>query len=290
MGGVHGAPGNWSSIRLRALSSVTGLALGLAVALSSAGPALAEPPATEADAPGYATPVTAWSFNLYEPSVVRFQDPDWRACAAAATLSMLNTIAFGSSEDQFLPRGDRVLRTTFRWQIDTSFATQSKILGYSRANMTMGWDSPGTDPHGWRNGLNYFGWGSINAGIYRDSVYSTFDAAARAVVISLARYKRPVGILGWAGSHAQYITGYTVQGEDPRVSDDWTLHGVFLTDPLQADQMRNEFVTYNDWKYGSPYRRFSPYWHKESWIRDPIDGAIGGREWWGKFVIIDAVK
>lgn len=288
--GVHGVPAMRRIVRTRALPTVTGLALGLVFALSSAGVALAEPPAVDAAAPDYSTPLARWSFDLYEDSVVRFQNPDWRACTAAATLSMLNTIAYGSSEDQFPARGGGLPRTSLTWHINTSYETQEAILDYARNNMTMSWSSPGTDPHGWRNSLNFFGWGSINAGVYRDSSFTTFDAAARAAVTSLARHQRPVGILGWAGGHAQYITGYAVQGNDPRVSDEWTLVGVFITDPLEADQMRNTFVTYSDWKYGSPFRRFSPYWQNESWMRDPIDGQVGVREWWGKFVIIDAVK
>jgi len=290
LGVVQGAPAGWCIFRMPALPPLIGLALGLAVVLGSAGPAFARSPATDDAAPGYATPGTVWSFNLYEPSVVRFQNPDWRACTGAATLSMLNTIAVWSNEDQLLPLGGRVPRTALSWQIDTSYETQENILAYERNHMTMGWDLPGTDPHGWRNGLNYFGWGSINAGVYRDSVFNNFNAAARSTVVSLARHDRPVGILGWAGSHAQYVTGYTVRGGDPRVSDDWTLLGVFLTDPLQADQTINEFVTYNDWQYGPMYTRLSPYWHRESWAKDPIDGAVGAQEWWGKYVIIDAVK
>ncbi len=293
MEGVRGVPTKRHIVRPRALSPLIrgalGLALGLTIGLNLAGPVLAEPPATEGAAPDYATPLTTWSINLYDDSVVRFQNPDWRACTAAATLSMLNMIALASTDDMPRPHGG-LPRPSFHWQIDVSYGTQTTILDYERANMTMAGNYPGTDPHGWRNALNFFGWGSINAGFYRDSAYSSFDEAARATVVSLARHGRPVGILGWYGSHAQYVTGYTVRGNDPRVSDDWTLIGVFLTDPLEADQLRNKYIAYSDWKYGSPYRRLSPYWQKESWIRDPIDGAIGFREWWGKFVIIDAVK
>jgi hypothetical protein len=86
------------------------------------------------------------------------------------------------------------------------------------------------------------------------------------------------------------VTGYTVYGEDPRVSDNWTITGVYITDPLQADRIRNTFVRYADWRYGPLYFRFSPYWQNESFYPDPIDGTVGYREWRGKWVIINPVK
>ena len=127
------------------------------------------------------------------------------------------------------------------WQFDNSYEMQGHILKYERDHMTMSRTYPGSDPHGWRNALNHFGWGSIDAGVYVDSAYSSFDKAARATVSPIARFDKPVGILGWFGAHAQMVTGYTVHGEDPRVSDDWTIIGVYITDPLQADQHPKHF-------------------------------------------------
>jgi hypothetical protein len=271
----------------RPLAPLTGLLLALVFVLASAPPALAEPPALEAAAPDYSTPGQTWTFNMFHSSVVRYQNPDWTACTAAAALSMLNLIALEYDEVEALPRHGVLPQTPFKWQIDTSYPMQQRILRYERANMTMGSGYPGSDPHGWRNALNYFGWGSIDAGVYRDTGYPSFDAAARATVTAIARHGRPVGILGWFGGHAQYVTGYTVQGEDPRVGSHWSIVGVYITDPWQADQMRNEFLTYKTWKSGPLYQRFSPYYQNESWIKDPLEGTIGYREWWRRFVIIE---
>ena len=54
--------------------------------------------------------------------------------------------------------------------------------------------------------------------------------------------------------------------------------------------MNNTFVPYDVWKTGPYYLRFSPYYFEDSPAVDPIDGQIGRREWWGKWVIIDAVR
>ena len=265
------------------------LALAAVLVLTSPGQALADP-SQEGAATEVTPPAPVWSINLYDRAVVRYQNPDWEACTAAASASMLNLIALSSTADLPPPRGGTLPTTSFLWQVDTSFDEVESILSYERQNMTMYRSSAGTDPHGWRNALNYFGWGSMSAGVYVDSAYTSFAAAARQTVHSLATTGKPVGILGWFGRHAQYITGYTVQGEDPRVSDSYTILGVFMTDPLEADDILNVYVSYSTWQSGPLYIRFSPYWQNDSPYTDPIDGQVGNWEWHGKWVIIDAIR
>jgi hypothetical protein len=231
-----------------------------------------------------AAPVDApatWTFNMYDQRAVRWQDPDETACTAASTEMMLNMIFLGADVDAASPRGP--LPTALLWRPDTTYAVQETILAYARANMTMSPSSAGTDPHGWRNALNYYGWGSIGAGVYRDSAYSSFDAAAKAAVISLARYHRPVGVLSRAGRHSQIINGYRVSGEDPRV-------GVYVTDPLRSDAVRNTWLSSRNWQSGPTELRFTPYLETDSPYVDSIDGQAGKTEWYGKWVIIDAVR
>jgi hypothetical protein len=226
---------------------------------------------------------------MYDESAIRFQNPDAVACTAAAAESMLNLIALASNPDMPPPRGGSLPSTSFVWSIDTSFETEEDILWFERQNMTMYWSEPGTDPHGWRNALNYYGWGSMKAGVYRDSSYDSFDAAARATVLSIARTGKPVGILGWGGGHAQYVTGYRVRGDDPRVGDHFTIIGVYLTDPLGGDRAVNVFLSYSEWEGGPGYLRFWQYFDETSPYLDPIDGNVGNAEWRGKWVIINAV-
>ena len=87
------------------------------------------------------------------------------------------------------------------------------MLSYERSNMTMLAASAGSDPHGWRNALNYFGWGSIKAGAYEDAAYPSFDAAARAVAAATtaaapsANRALPTSplMVGCNGGFAQYV-------------------------------------------------------------------------------------
>ena len=223
--------------------------------------------------------VVTRTFDLYDPRAERWQNPDLKACTAASAPSMLNTIAYSGSASEFV------------WKPTTSYSTQESILVFERAHMTMLAKSAGTDPHGWRNALNYFGWGSGNAGVYVDASYSSFDAAARAAVSALARTHKPVGILALSGGHAQFITGCKVQGADPGTgSTSFSVLGVYLTDPYQAAGHRNTWITYAQWHAGGTWVRFSQYRQTDSPYRDPIDGHIGKSEWLGKWVIIAPVK
>ena len=258
-----------------------------AVAAQAAGtvvPAAAAPVAP-AD-PAAPPPVTAassaaatYTVDLYDSRAERWQNPDKKACTAASTLSMLNTISYAGA-----PAG-------FVWKPTTAFATQEAIFGFERAHMTMTTLSAGTDPHGWRNALNYYGWGSIKAGVYVDESFTTFDAAAKRAVSALATTRKPVGILARLGGHAQFITGYTVTGADPATgSTDFTVVGVYLTDPWQAAGHRDTYVTYAQWQTGGKWFRFSQYVKTDSPYKDRIDGHVGVTEWYGKWVIIAPVK
>jgi hypothetical protein len=248
-----------------------------APALSPAAPALAK---TAAPASSPSTPSNAtWIFDLYEPRAQRWQDPDPYACTAAAALSMLNTIAYGGMD------------STIQWQPTVSFSAQESILRFERAHMTMRKSSPGADPHGWRNALNYVGWGSLDAGVYRDVAYGSVDAAMKAAVSAVARFQKPVGVLSQSGRHAEVVTGYKVVGDDPHTgSMHFSIVGVYLTDPWRAARYRDAFMTYARWRWGFTWLRFDQYRQFDSPYRDPIDGRIGRSEWYGKWVTVEPVK
>jgi hypothetical protein len=232
---------------------------------------------------------TIWTVNLYDSRAVLWQDPDGAACTSAAAQMMLNIVAYESRAEYQAPPDSRAARTAPRWHADTSYETTESLLAFERSNMTMLAGSAGADPHGWRNALNYYGWGSVKAGVYRDSAYTSFDDAAHAVVSSVARRLRPVGILARSGSHAQLVTGFVVAGEDPRVGDDYTIVGVYVTDPLRRVAMRNRWVSLEEWNSGADAIRFTPYLQNDSPYRDGIDGHVGVSEWYGKWVILDPV-
>lgn len=265
------------------------LAVATALVLMSSGQALAQPPSNGVPTE-VAPPLPAWSMNLFSKSVFRYQNPDLNGCISAATVDMLNLIAQAPESDLPPPGGGSLPQNSLRWTISTSWNTQKNIMWFERKHMTMVDTDKGSDPHGWRNGLNYFGWGSMRADMYRDVAYRSYAEAARAVVDSVARTGKPVGILAWEGGHAQYVTGYTVQGQDPRVGDNYTIVGVFLTDPLREDTLVNTFISYLSWRTGPFYYRFSRDKQTDSPYADPIDGKVGNVEWEGKWVVLQPVE
>jgi hypothetical protein len=226
-----------------------------------------------------------YSKNLYDGALVRYQNPDMTACAATSTEMMLNIISEKGTPG-----------TGFEWKPTASYGTEEKILIWERAHDTLIETHPGTDPNGWRNGLNEFGWGSIysnpNEMVYEDETFDSYALAIKATVIAIARYNKPVGIEGWAGGHAQFITGYEVQGEDPAVSSDFTVKYIYLTDPLAKDGLRNARISNTSFKSGSLKYRFRAYKFTDSPYDDPYTSGTRAsyREWYDKWVIIAPVR
>jgi hypothetical protein len=258
--------------------------IGLAVLVAAVGQWSAVPTARAA---------ASWRFDMYDPTGVRYQEPDYTACVATSTQMMLNTISASGEEEfnlqpfslerRFVPQSGPV----FSWQHSIAYETQETVLAYERAHMTMLSTSAGTDPHGWRNGLNYFGWGSLDSGFYVDRAFTSFDAGAKAVVHAVAIYGKPAGILGWYGGHAQFVTGYTVTGADPQTgSMAFTITGIYLTDPLKSQAMRDKWLSYRTWRYSLPRIAFKQYWQKDSPLIDPVDGKTGVAEWYGRWVAV----
>jgi hypothetical protein len=227
-----------------------------------------------------AAAATTWSRNLYDSRAVRWQDPDYTACTASSALQMLNMIAY---------RGSR--GTGFRWTPTTSYTRQETMLRWERNHDTLVSGEVGSDPHGWRNALNDYGWGwaaMASRAVYDDYAYTSYDAAVHAAVRAIARYGKPVGILGWAGGHAQFLTGYVVSGSNPAVSNAFTVRYVYLTDPLRRDGLRNTRISNTAFRSGSLKYRFRAYAWKDSPYDDPYRaGTLASwREWYGRWVIV----
>jgi hypothetical protein len=235
-----------------------------------------------------ATPARAtYSYNLYDTRAVRFQNPDLTACTAAMTQTMLNTIYYTSNQPLYAMSAVQAAQPAFRWKPTIAPMVQRTILRFERSHMTMSTATIGADVHGWRNALNYYGWGSIDAGVYKDFAYKTYDQAIKATVHMIAMANEPVGILSEFGSHAVMATGYSVTGADPRTgSMDFKVIGMYITDPLRERHVANHYVSYLELKTGPPLIRFYPFSQIDSVIKDPVDGQIGRREWWKKFVIV----
>ena len=159
---------------------------------------------------------------------VRYQDPDDTACIPTSTLMMLNFVATKGS------RG-----TGFRCRTaTTAYSAEESMLQWERTHMTQLTSHPGVDANGWRNGLNYYGWGRIHERGRHDLPGVRLLVVRRRsqrTVQAVAMYNKPVGFLGWAGGHAQIVNGYRVTGLDPATSGAFTVTTIYLTDPLASD-------------------------------------------------------
>jgi hypothetical protein len=229
-------------------------------------------------------------YNLYVAAAIRFQNPDLTACTAAMTESMLNTIYYNTNAPLAARTAVQSAQPALVWKPSTSGMKQTSILRYERSHMTMVSGKEGADVHGWRNALNYFGWGSMNAGVYKDFAYTYLDQALKATVHAIALTNEPVGIAVEFGSHAQMATGYSVTGADPRTgSTDFKVNGLYMTDPLRERRVADTYTSHQQLKAGPPLVRFYPFSQIDSPFKDPIDGKIGRKEWWKKYVIVAPV-
>lgn len=228
------------------------------------------------------------SMDLFVGSMFRFQDPDWRACTAASTRSMLNFIAVSDTA------GDGAL-----WQTTNSMTIQDRILRWARHHDTLE-GGHGSDPHGWRNALNYFGWGAdtLQAGsrVYDDRSYRRYGRAMKAAVRALVSTGKPVGLVSWRGRHAQMITGYYGLKGDPfardeagKYANDFSVRGFYLSDPLRKSKAVDRTISYHALRYTTTYKwRFQRYYERDSKLDDPYTpGYRKSRdEWYGRFVLI----
>jgi hypothetical protein len=247
-------------------------------------------------APRHADAATTWQYNTYHASGYLTQDPYYTACTAAATQMMLNFTAQSGAGGK-----------GFVWKVSTAKSRtgdprdMTSIFAYARANDTLSSAGRGSDPHGWRNALNFFGWGSTalsaSRRIYDDRTYRSFDDAVRAAVVAIARYHKPVGMLAWAGGHAQVITGYRVTGGNPAQSSSFSVTDVYLSDPLASDGIVNRLVSVRNLRSGSLLLRLRPYSQTDSPYDDPLTSGwirssvrYGPSEWFGRYVLIVPVR
>jgi hypothetical protein len=246
-------------------------------------------------APAQASSV--WRQNLYRSAGFMYQDPYYTACTAASAMMMLNFSALAGTGGN-----------GFGWSVSRAYRATgptvnlSSVLAFERRYDTLAFRAAGSDAHGWRNALNYYGWGlaamtNPNQRVYEDRAFGTFDAAVKESVRAIARYHLPVGIVGWAGHHAQVMTGYVVTGDDPASSSNFTVNGVFLSDPLRSDRLVNRYLTRAQLKFGNTRFRFQAYRQIDSPYDDPytpgfVRSSVRSRssEWYGRWVIVEPVR
>jgi hypothetical protein len=237
-------------------------------------------------------PLAPRSMNTFVATGFRYQDPNWAACTATSVRSMLNFIAARS-----------VGGVGFRWTPTNSGAVRDAILAWERKHDTMA-GGYGSDPHGWRNALNYYGWGAgallAGARVYDDFAYSSYAGAMKAAVRALVSTGKPVGILGWRGEHAQMLTGYYGLVGNPfakdatgRYSNTFTVGGFYLSDPLRASKAVNRGISYTSLARTLTYRlRFQRYYETDSKYDDKYTPGyrVSKTEWYSRFVLILPVR
>jgi hypothetical protein len=248
-------------------------------------------------APARASAATVWTLNTYRSGGYLTQDPYYTACTGAAAMMMLNFAALTGAGGRGF-----AWRTSRTKNVASDPDDMISIFAFARGHDTLMSTSPGSDAHGWRNALNYFGWGEAAMKdpamrVYEDRAYGSFDSAVRSAVIAIARYRLPVGMLGWAGGHAQVITGYKVTGANPATSSNFTVNGVYLSDPLASNRIVNALVSVTTLRSGSLKVRLRRYAEADSPHDDPytpgvIKSAVrsGPSEWYGHYVLIVPIR
>jgi hypothetical protein len=228
------------------------------------------------------------ALTLFVPDGFRYQDPNPYACTSVSTMAMLNWIALRGSGG-----------SGFRWTVTRVAATSDAMLAWERTHDTLQGGN-GSDPHGWRNALNYYGWGSAaqeyGRRVYEDYAFNTYDGAVKASVRALIRTGKAVGVIGWAGRHAQMIVGYYGLVGDPFAKDAaglytnaFTVGGFHIVDPLASQKMVNVKISYVTFKVSSNLKlRFQPYLATDSPYDDAYTPGIrpSRDEWYGKFVTV----
>jgi hypothetical protein len=152
--------------------------------------------------------------------------------------------------------------------------------------------------------LTYYGWGnaamtSTANMVYDDRPFTTFDAALRESVKAIARFGKPVGIVSWAGRHAQVMTGYVAEGENPATSDAFVVRAVYLSDPLRSSGYVNIRISTAQFRSGNLHYRFQAYRQMDSryddvyaagWKRGAVSPVTGPSEWYRRWVIVAPIR
>jgi hypothetical protein len=152
--------------------------------------------------PGSASPVPPFSgMSLYRYTAWSHQaTSSW--CTGASTQMMLNLVGGAS---------------------DHSSTNQGTYVSYAISHSVYVAKSAGAEIDGWANALTAYG-----AGSYTVEAFSTPDAALKAAATRMRVTGKPVGLVVMEGHHAWVMAGFASSGDDPAVSQNFSLTSVTI--------------------------------------------------------------
>jgi hypothetical protein len=250
------------------------------------------PSPTPSPAPGPTPPPASGGaprqLDLFVMAGFRYQDPNYAACTATSVQDMLNFIAAARSG-----------APGFRWSPTRSASMRDAILAWERRNDTMA-GGVGSDPHGWRNALNFYGWGpsrlAAGARVYEDKSFRSYDEAMKSTVRAIIATRKPVGLLAWRGRHAQMITGYSGLVGDPfekdadgRYTNRFSVSALYVSDPLKSSGTVDRRLGYETLRSTTNYRlRVQRFYETDSPYDDRLTHGYRRSvdEWYARFVLV----
>jgi hypothetical protein len=212
---------------------LTGVATSLLLAILASGPALAaEPLSRDTTASAPVTRTRTVDLSRSSAAVTQYT-PYW--CVAAATQTMLN-LSKGTS--------------------DRSYTTQERLYRELRAANKYRYSTRGNDVRGWARVLS----ARLPKGHgYADWSFTSRTAAYEAIVDSMDRTQRPVGIVVDRGTHAWTVVGFRVT-ETVGVPDSRVILGFYVVGPLGSprdpwpkayytvSQLSTRYTRYHEWQ------------------------------------------
>jgi hypothetical protein len=144
---------------------------------------------------------------------------------------------------------------------DRSYATQSRLYTELRRANLYQYKTRGNDVRGWARVLT----AHLPTGMgYADVSFNSRSAAFLAIVASMDRTKRPVGIVVDEGTHAWTVVGFKIR-ETPGVEGSTTVLGFYVVGPLGSPsdpwpkkylttaQLATRYTRYHEWQRSVPW-------------------------------------
>jgi hypothetical protein len=155
-----------------------------------------------------------------------------------------------------VPASTQTMLNLIKGTSDRSYATQGRLYKELRAANKYRYATRGNDVRGWARVLT----AHLPAGMgYADVSFSARADAYKAIVASMDRTLRPVGIVVDAGTHAWTVVGFRVH-ETVGVPGSQTILGFYVVGPLGSprdpwpkayytvDQLSTRYTRYHEWQ------------------------------------------